>query len=143
MPKTKQDRRVTKRRVTMRSVALVPDVKGPNGEDVYAHWEAVDYIRPDFLDEFVAAQRTRWQTVEVSDEPDAGPAGYDGPTYVPAAIGAAPAVGSRGELNGAKRQTVPFDHPLAGTYYPATDCGPNCQHAPEGARVVYVNDQEG
>ena len=45
--------------------------------------EAVDYVRPDFLDAYVADARLHWQAVEVSEEPDAGPLGYDGPTYVP------------------------------------------------------------
>jgi hypothetical protein len=47
---------ITKRRVTMRD---------QNGG------EAVDYVRPDFLDAYVADAKTRWETVEVSDEPDA------------------------------------------------------------------------
>lgn len=71
------DPRVTKRRVTMRSVTLSPD-----GQTL-TH-EAVDYVRPDHLDAYVADARTRWQSVIVSDEPDAGPAGYEGQTIVPA-----------------------------------------------------------
>lgn len=66
---------ITKRRVTMRSISAAPD-----GTAVL---EAVDYVRPDFLDAYVADARTRWQVVEVSDEPDAGPGGYDGSTYIP------------------------------------------------------------
>jgi hypothetical protein len=83
--KDEKDRRITKRRVTMRSVSLLP-----NG--VTATREAVDYVRPNFdgepedstghLDAFVADARSRWQYVEVSEEPDAGPAGYDGPTTI-------------------------------------------------------------
>jgi hypothetical protein len=49
-------------------------------------------------DAYVADARTRWQTVEVGDEPDAGPAGYDGATHIPATL----------------------DHPLAGQTIPAT-----------------------
>jgi hypothetical protein len=88
----KADPRVDKRRVTMRSVVALPD------GGVGTH-EAVDYIRPDFLRAYVADAKTRWQVVEVSDEPDAGPGGYDGATYVPAGL----------------------DHPLAGQTFPATE----------------------
>lgn len=73
---TKPDPRVTKRRVTMRSVVARPD----GGTDTH---ECVDYLRPDLLDAYVADAKTRWQVVTVSDEPDAGPAGYDGPTHDP------------------------------------------------------------
>ena len=72
------DPRVTKRRVTMRSVVLLDDGV------TTASYEAVDYVRPDHLDAYVADAKTRWQAVLVSDEPDAGPAGYDGATHVPA-----------------------------------------------------------
>lgn len=120
MAKKKPDDRVTKRRVTMRSVTVVPGMTGPDGEPVTQMAEAVDYVRHDFLDAYVADAETRWQSVQVSAEPDAGPAGYDGPTYV----------------------SPRLDHPLAGTYFPATDCGPGCTHAPDGARVV-IADQEG
>ena len=82
---------ITKRRVTMRSASLTP-----SGETVVR--EAVDFVRPDFLDAYVADAATRWQQVEVSDEPDAGPAGYHGATHVPAGL----------------------DHPLAGQTFAAT-----------------------
>lgn len=72
------DPRVTKRRVTMRSTVAIP---GGVAEHV-----AVDYVRPDHLDAYVADARTRWQVVEVSDVPDAGPAGYEGATCVPAGL---------------------------------------------------------
>lgn len=91
MASKKQDPRIDKRRVTMRSVALAA-----NGETVT--YEATDYVRPDFLDAYVADARTRWQQVEVSEEPDAGPGGYHGETTVP------------GHL----------DHPLAGRHFAAT-----------------------
>ena len=55
-----------------------------------------------------------WQQVEVSDTPDAGPAGFDGATYIPAHL----------------------DHELAGVFYPAADCGPDCTHGPAGSTVV-------
>lgn len=71
------DPRVTKRRVTMKSVSL-----NATGDTIT--YEAVDYVRPDHLDAYVADARTRWQAVTVSDEPDAGPGGYEGETFVPA-----------------------------------------------------------
>lgn len=76
MPRQKQDSRVDKRRVTMRSAVLLADGKTAN-------LEAVDYVRPDLLDAYVADAESRWQHVSVSPEPDAGPAGYDGDTHVP------------------------------------------------------------
>ena len=88
---TKAEPEVTKRRVTMRSVSL--DASGATIE-----MEAVDYVRPDILDAYVADARTRWQTVTVSDEPDAGPAGYHGQTVVPDHL----------------------DHPLAGSVFAET-----------------------
>lgn len=76
----KPDPRVTKRRVTMTSaVAVLTD----DGVRTETH-QAVDYVRPDHLDAYLADARSKWQVVEVSDEPDAGPAGYDGATHVPA-----------------------------------------------------------
>lgn len=75
----KPDPRITKRRVTMRNVALTAD-------GVTAEVTAEDYVRPDHLDAYVADARTRWQYVEVSDEPDAGPGGYEGATHVPASL---------------------------------------------------------
>lgn len=88
---TKTDPRVTKRRVTQRSATLAPDGK------VYTV-EKVDYVRPDFLDAYVAHAQSIWQVVEVSDEVDAGPAGYHGATVIPDEL----------------------DHPLAGTVFPET-----------------------
>lgn len=92
MPKT--DPRVDKRRVTMTSYGTAVTDKGP----VVTTYEKVDYVRPDFLEAYVANARTQWQSVEVSEEPDAGPGGYDGETYVPAEL----------------------DHPLAGKTFAAT-----------------------
>lgn len=74
---TTTDPRIDKRRVTM----LNPKM-GPNGETLDPE-RAVDYVRPDFLDAYVADARTRWASVTVSDEPDAGPGGYEGATWVP------------------------------------------------------------
>lgn len=76
MAKQQQDPRVDKRRVEMRSVVLDPS-------GVTVTYEATDYVPPDILEAYVADARTRWQAVLVSDEPDAGPAGYDGPTERP------------------------------------------------------------
>lgn len=84
---------VDKRRVTMRKARL----DQATGQVVVD--EAVDYVRPDFLDAYVAANTPNWDYVEVSDEPDAGPGGYNGATYVPEHL----------------------DHPLAGQFFPATE----------------------
>ena len=84
------DPRITKKKVTMTNVFAIAEGT--------AQHEVVDYVRPDFLDAYVADARTRWQLVTVSDEPDAGPGGYDGQTSVPA------------DLN----------HPLAGQTFAAT-----------------------
>jgi hypothetical protein len=79
--KQETDSRITKRRVTCKSI--VPAGFDDDGQpQVHVH-EMVDYVRPDFLDAYVADARTRWQSVEVSDEPDAGPGGYDGDTVIP------------------------------------------------------------
>ena len=67
------DNEITKRRVTMRSSMLLADGNT-------ATHEAVDYVRPDQLDAYLATARQNWQYVEVSDEPDAGPGGYEGDT---------------------------------------------------------------
>jgi hypothetical protein len=99
----KTDPRVTKRKVTMTSAIVTRE-----GDKIVTRTiEASDYVRPDFLEAYVTDARTRWQHVEVSDEPDAGPAGYDGATA---------------------------DH-LGRTYYPASNCK-NCTHAPQGYTVV-------
>lgn len=71
---------IDKRRVTMRNFVTTV---GDDGAPVVHTHEATDYVRPDFLDAYVADAKTRWQSVTVSDEPDAGPAGYDGDTNVP------------------------------------------------------------
>ena len=78
MSSKKQDPRVDKRRVTMTTYVPVITDDGP---EMQKH-EAVDYVRPDFLDAYVAEAQTRWQSVVVSDEPDAGPGGYDGQTHI-------------------------------------------------------------
>ncbi len=75
MAKQKEDPRVDKRKVTMVNVTAGP------GDTTY-RYEAVDYVRPGELAAYVEEARTRWQHVEVSDEPDAGPGGYHGQTVV-------------------------------------------------------------
>ena len=70
---------ITKKRVTMRNVSLLP-----TGET--AAMEATDYVREDFLDEYVADAQTRWQYVEVSEEYDAGPGGFEGQTFIPSGL---------------------------------------------------------
>ncbi len=93
----KQDSRVDKRCVTMTNWVAVPPAK-PGDEPGVQMQQVKDYVRPDLLDAYVADAQTRWQDVAVSDEPDAGPAGYHGQTAVP------------GNL----------DHPLAGQVFAAT-----------------------
>lgn len=79
------DERIDKRKVTMRNVTLLADGNT-------ATLEATDYVRPDMLDAYVADAKTRWQWVGVSDEPDAGPGGYEGETAdLPHLIGKSPA----------------------------------------------------
>lgn len=90
---------VTKRKVVARNT-LVAGYDN-EGKPVLAESSITDYVRPDFLDAYVADLRTKWQDVIVSDEPDAGPGGYEGATAVPAHL----------------------NHPLAGKYFPADDGG--------------------
>lgn len=73
---SKPDPRITKRRVTMRSSVLNPATGEPETH------EATDYVLPEHLDAYTADARSRWQFVEVSEKPDAGPGGYDGDTHV-------------------------------------------------------------
>lgn len=95
MATRKKDPRVTKRRVTMVNYVFVGN--SHEGEPQFMRHEAVDYVRPDFLDAYLEDARTKWQSVEVSEEPDAGPGGYEGETSVPAHL----------------------NHPLAGQSFPA------------------------
>jgi len=71
---------IDKRRVTMRN--FVTTVGEDGVPQVHVH-EAIDYVPPDILDAYVADARTRWQAVSVSEEPDAGPGGYEGDTNIP------------------------------------------------------------
>ena len=93
----KQDSRVDKRCVTMRTWVVLPPAPGSDQPRLEIH-EAKDYVRPDLLDAYVTDAKLRWQDVQVSDEPDAGPAGYHGQTAVDSAL----------------------DHPLAGQVFAAT-----------------------
>lgn len=101
------DPRVTKRRVTLRNITLDP----ATGTTLTT--EVTDHVRPDFLDAYLADARSSWGFVGVSETPDAGRAGYDGATTIGAHL----------------------DHPLAGSYYPATGCAP-CPHAPAGYTLI-------
>lgn len=91
---------ITKRKVTMTRYAFtgrtLKDGQPETVKEVFT-----DHVRPDFLEAYLDARRPLFQTVEVSDEPDAGPGGYHGATHVPA------------DLN----------HPLAGQTFPATKEG--------------------
>jgi hypothetical protein len=69
-----------KRKVTMRNFVTTVDEDG--APQVHTH-EATDYVPPDILDAYVADAQTRWQSVTVSDETDAGPGGADGETVTP------------------------------------------------------------
>ncbi len=73
-----KDNRITKRRVTMTNIVAIPGG--------YANHVAIDHVKPEFLDTYVEDARKRWQLVEVSEEPDAGPGGYEGQTFIPARI---------------------------------------------------------
>jgi len=91
--KEKVDPRIDKRRITMKNVTLLP-----NG--VTATQEAVDYVRPDHLSEYIREAQSKWQYVSPASyeeamqaEPDAGPGGYDGPTSVPEHLSALPDAG--------------------------------------------------
>jgi hypothetical protein len=97
MPKSNApEPQITKRRITMRNAMAVP--ASPDHPAGIAEIVATDYVLPEVLDATVAYLQTKWQRVEVSDEPDAGPGGYHGATYFPEWL----------------------DHPEAGTTRPAT-----------------------
>jgi hypothetical protein len=94
---------VTKRRVTLTNW-LVTGVD-EHGNPVVMKNEQVDYVPDDVrdgvnvLEAYLAAVHPNWQSVVVSDEPDAGPGGYHGQTHIPENL----------------------DHPLAGHTFAATD----------------------
>jgi hypothetical protein len=75
------DPRVTKVRVTSRNTVV--DGYHEDGSPVLIDHTAIDFVRPDFVDEYVAAQKIRgWASVVVGTTPDAGPGGYDGQTFI-------------------------------------------------------------
>lgn len=74
---------ITKRRVTMTSYVARPPAE-PGGEPFIEVHQAEDFVPVEILDLYVADAQERWQTVTVSDEPDAGPGGYGGATHIPA-----------------------------------------------------------
>ncbi len=100
----RKDPRIDKRKVTLTNYIVIP-VDGAEPE-VHKH-KVEDFVGPEYLEEYLRVARTpdpktgapRWQQIEVSEEPDAGPGGYHGETSIPA------------ELN----------HPLAGTVLAATE----------------------
>jgi hypothetical protein len=101
--KADADPRVDKRKVTLRNfgVAGVDE----NGKPVLTEFKVEDYVRDtdvegaNPLQAYVAAARAAgWQQVDVSEDFDAGPGGYDGATHYPADL----------------------DHPLAGQTHEAT-----------------------
>ncbi len=91
------DEQITKRKVTMTTPVTVPDPENP-GQFLVQYHRAEDYVRPDHLEAYVADANLHWESVIVSDAPDAGPGGYHGATSVPAHL----------------------DLPDAGIVYPAT-----------------------
>lgn len=93
---TAAEPQITKRHVLCRSAVIVA-VNSDNDPVVQIH-QSSDYIREDLLDAYLAKNRPLWQVVQVSDDYDAGPLGYHGPTYVDPAL----------------------EHPLAGQFFPAT-----------------------
>jgi hypothetical protein len=71
---------MAKFRVTMRSIVAIPG-------GIQEH-TAVDYVPEEILDAYLSDAAPRWQSIEVSDEPDSGPAGDDGATIIPEAVAA-------------------------------------------------------
>lgn len=132
-----QDERVTKRKVTMRGVTMDPGT----GQPIIS--EVTDYVRPDLLDAYVEDARRRWGYVGVSEEPDAGPGGYDGATAVP--FGVVHTVRDPSG-NPVGEEFHEFPHELAGTFFPSTD-GSDADQAPahplSGARARTITAQEG
>lgn len=92
----KIDPRITKKRVTMTSAVILPP--GEDGQIRSGQVQAIDYVREDILDAYVDNAKSSWDLVQVSEEYDAGPLGFDGPTYIP--------------------DVLPVQN--AGLYYPAT-----------------------
>jgi len=68
------------------------------------------------LEAYLAMARQGWQSVTVSDEPDAGPAGYHGQTHIPEGL-TIPA----DPIANTPARHVPLDHPLAGVTVEATE----------------------
>ncbi len=106
------DPRVTKVRVTMSDPLPFPDPDSAEGAMITGAGKfAVDYVRPDFLDAYLADAQTRWGVIEVGEVPDAGPGGFDGPTWIPPHL----------------------DHPEAGTWFPANPGHPAAGDPPPAA----------
>ena len=104
------DEQITKRKVTLTNIVFVGFDDA--GKEVFEKRQAVDYVPDDVrdgvnvLDAYLEEARSldengapRWQSVVVSEEFDAGPAGYHGQTVIPAQLA----------------------HPLAGQTFEATE----------------------
>lgn len=63
---------IQKRRVTMRAAVTTFTAEGVATTQVH---EAVDYVPANQVDQYTADARTRWQSVTVGNEHDAGPGG--------------------------------------------------------------------
>jgi hypothetical protein len=136
-PSEDADRRVTKRRVTMRS-SFADQATGD--AITVTSTDYVDAARPGLLEAYVSDARRRWQYVGVSDEPDAG---YDGATSIPFGT-PNPVRDSAGNVTDVEFHEFP--HELAGTFFPSTD-GSDADGAPShpltGARARTITPQEG
>lgn len=78
-----------KYRVTMTNAFALPD--GQVRTEQVVDYVPLEYVRQDgttwTIDEYENDARTRWQSVQRSDEPDYGPGGPDGATETPAGLG--------------------------------------------------------
>ncbi len=85
--KSAPDTRIDKRCVTLTNYVVVETDDGPQ---IYVH-QVKDYVGPEYLAEYLEEAQAvdpntggpRWRKVDVSEEPDAGPGGYDGETNIP------------------------------------------------------------
>jgi len=108
---------ITKRRVTMTSVRAIG--RDDKGRPILAERSMTDYVPDDergLLEPYLAAQRAsgQWDTVEVSEDYDAGPAGYHGQTAVPVGF-------TRPTPEGQPDEWVTLEHELAGQVFEASE----------------------
>lgn len=99
---------ITKKRVTMIN-AVAAGILDDGTVVTHVH-NAVDYVREDHLEAYLAALGGKWDSVSVSDEYDAGPGRYAGATWVPDTL----------------------EHEEAGWFYPADAGHPLAGQVPEG-----------